>query len=290
MCGMSCVFMVVLVRYAEIGIKGKNRDRFEKILVSNIESCLKSNNVPFTKVKRAYGRLIVETDDECNCLRAVFGIASFSKAINAGKTVDETASVAKKLVENLSENDSFRVSCQRLDKKFPLKSSEFCAKLGEKLRQSTKARVKMKNPTVDVQTEIISGEIYLLTSRVEGAGGMPVGCQGTVVALIEDHTSVVAALMIMKRGCNVVPAMMNDVDVSLLGKFSCGKEIRPVKISSVSELDGIVMKQNALGVVLNDTFKKTRAVSLKALVLRPLSAMDKMEIENERKKFERLVG
>ncbi|MEM4247075.1 MAG: THUMP domain-containing protein [Candidatus Woesearchaeota archaeon] len=282
--------MVVLVRYAEIGIKGKNRERFEKILVRNIESCLKSNDVAFTKVRRAYGRIIIETADECSCLRTVFGIASFSKAIKAGKTVDEAASIAKNLVEKLSENDSFRVSCQRLDKRFPLKSSEFCARLGEKLGQSTKAKVRLENPAVDVQTEIVGGEIYLLNGRVECAGGMPVGCQGDVVVAIEDDASVVAALMIMKRGCNVILAMMNDVDVGLLRKFSCGKEIRQIKISSVSELDDVIVKQKALAAVLNDAFNKTSAVSLKALVLRPLSGMDEKEIENERKKFERLAG
>ncbi len=282
--------MVVLVRYAEIGIKGKNREKFEKILVQNIESCLRANNVKFAKTRRAYGRIIVETDDECACLKMVFGIASFSRAINAGSTMEETAVFAKKLVEPLSEKDSFRIYCQRLDKKFPLKSNEMCSKLGDMLRKSTKAMVKMEKPTVEVALEIIDGIIYLLTGRIEGPGGMPVGCQGSAVALIEDDSSVVAALMVMKRGCEIIPAILNETDISLLNAFSSGREHKPERIKSVEDIDALAKKHQSPAVVLNDIFGENRDMLIDALVLRPLSCLGKKEAENERNKLEELAG
>ncbi len=283
------IIMAVLVRYDEIGIKGKNRPKFEKILVNNIESCLRANNVGYKKIKRAYGRIIIHTNDECVCLKRVFGIVSFSHAINTGSTIEETAVFAKKLVESLSENDSFKISCQRLDKKFVLKSNEVCVKLGSILGQATKAKVKMEKPSVEVSLEIIDGIIYVLTDRIEGCAGMPVGCQGVAVALIDDPASVVAALMVMKRGCTIIPAMLNDVDISLLKSFSCGKELITEKISSVNELGSVAIKHNAQAVVLNDNYDGIRDLS-GVLVLRPLCCLDNQEVENENKKYAGLAG
>ncbi len=274
--------MVVLVRYAEIGIKGKNRDKFEHALVACIERSLRKHDVKFSKVRRMYGRICIETDDPCPCLKHVFGIASFSFAIPTGKTIEEAFAASKQLVAKLSENDSFRVSCQRLDKKFALKSQEVCSKLGEMLRAVTKAKVKMEKQTVDVALEIIEGTIYLLTGRTEGPGGMPIGSEGKVIALIEDDSSVLAALLIMKRGCEIIPAMLKETDLSLLKEFACGQEIKPWHISAINEIDEIAEKRKALAVVINDTFEKIRSIDLKLLVLRPLSGLTGDEIANER--------
>lgn len=274
--------MAVFVRYAEIGIKGKNRDKFEIVLVRNIENCLKEHNISFTKIRTLYGRILVETEDECKCLTHVFGIASFSPATAVGNSVEDAFSAAKSLVSGLSKNDSFRVSCQRMDKTFPLKSQEVCAKLGEMLMGATNAKVRMENATVDVSLEIINGRIYLLSGRTEGAGGMPVGSQGKVIALIEDDASVIAALLVMKRGCTIVPAVLKESDISLLHEFSCGKELKPEHVSSISQLDAIVAKHNAQAVVVNDTFEKIRDTGLKSLILRPLSGFNREEIANER--------
>jgi thiamine biosynthesis protein ThiI len=274
--------MAVLVRYAEIGIKGKNRDKFEHALVAGIEHCLRRHNVKFSRVRRMYGRIFIETDDLCLCLKHVFGIASFSPAISVGRTMEDAFTASNPLVAKLSEKDSFRVSCQRLDKNFPMKSNEVCSKLGEMLRTATKAKVKMENATVDVAFEIIADTIYLLLGRTEGPGGMPIGSEGKVIALIEDESSVLAALMIMKRGCEIIPAMLKEIDLSLLEKFACGQEIKPWRISSINELDKITANHNALAVVINDTFEKIRNTSLKSLVLRPLSGLSQEEIKNER--------
>jgi len=273
--------MAVLVRYAEIGIKGRNRDKFELALVRNIENCLNEHKVSFTKIRALYGRILIETDDECKCLKHVFGIASFSPSIEAGNTIEDAFAASKHLVEKLSEKDSFRVSCQRMDKKFFLKSQEVCANLGKLLMDATKAKVKMVKSTVDVMLEIIDGKIYLLSGRTEGSGGMPMGSQGRVVALIEDSSSVLAALLVMKRGCIIVPAVLKDADLSLLNEFSCGNAVKPWKISAIEELDEIAEKHHAQAVVVNDTFEKIRETNLKSLVLRPLSGLSKEEIKNE---------
>ncbi|MEM4239935.1 MAG: THUMP domain-containing protein [Candidatus Woesearchaeota archaeon] len=280
--------MPVLVRYDEIGIKGKNRARFENVLVRNIEANLRSNNVKFSEVRRAYGRIIIETDESCSSLKKVFGISSFSQATNAGKTIDEAAAVAKKLVESLSENDSFRVSCQRLDKKFSLTSHQACSELGSRVARMTKAKVRMENPSVNIQLEIIDGNIYVLAGRIEGPGGMPVGCQGVAVALVEDDDSVTAALLVMKRGCKIIPAVIKNAGFALIRDFSPEKIVQ-WNIKSVSELDEVCRKQKSQAVVVNDSFGKFREIPVSAVVLRPLSGFSPQEIKNERKKIESLA-
>jgi adenylyl- and sulfurtransferase ThiI len=282
--------MVVLVRYSEIGIKGKNRARFEQALVANIEACLRGHSVAFNKVRRIYGRILIETDNACNYLRRVFGVASFSQALRAGTTIEETAKIADSLVASLTAADSFRVSCQRLDKNFPLTSQQVCAQLGEKLLTLTKAKVKLQQPTVDIALEILDGAIYILMSRVEGPGGMPVGSQGTALALIEDETSVFAALLVMKRGCTITPVMLNEVDISMLKEFSCGLPMQTERVTAIGELNALVEKHAAQAIVINDYFEHVRQIDLNALVLRPLSGFKGEEVTNARKYFVDLLA
>lgn len=282
--------MVVIIRYAEIGIKGKNREKFELSLIKNIEACLRTHQIHFENVRRTYGRILIETNDSCSCLRHVFGIASFSQSIRAGTTVDEAFISAHPFVALLAESDSFRVSCQRLDKKFPLTSQELCAQLGEKLMTVTKAKVKMKQATIDVKCEIIDGFIYVLTNRAEGIGGMPTGSQGKVIALIENNASILAALLIMKRGCAVVPALLNQNDHSLLKAYAHQHWIESEHINSIQELDAYAIKHYASAIVINDAVEHIREIGLKTLILRPLIAYTDEDIANELKKFQCLFA
>lgn len=282
--------MTILVRYAEIGIKGKNREKFERALAQNIEACLRTHRIAFSGVRRIYGRIIIDTENPCAVLRHVFGIASFSQAIPAGKTIDEVAAAAKPLVASLTEHDSFRITCQRLDKAFPLGSRDICVQLGDRLRAMTKAKVRMANPTVEVMLEVVNGIIYVLFSRTEGPGGMPVGSQGTVLALIEDDASVLAALLVMKRGCAIIPAVLQETDLSMLKAFAEQHWREPVKVAALDQLDAAVAQQRADAIVVNDALGSLRPIRLNALVLRPLSGMTPEEVARERQSFADLLA
>ena len=77
-----------IVRYSEIGLKGKNRIKFEKKLMNNIRSCLDRNKIIFSDIKKVFGRIIINGIESCNSLNCVFGISSFSFAVNAGNDMD----------------------------------------------------------------------------------------------------------------------------------------------------------------------------------------------------------
>jgi thiamine biosynthesis protein ThiI len=282
--------MVILVRYAEIGIKGKNRSLFERALAQNIEACLRAHSIPFARVRRMFGRIFIETDNPCAPLRHVFGIASFSHAIPAGASIADAAKAAQPLIATLTGQDSFRVSCQRLDKTFALTSHDVCVQLGAELAKRTKAKVKMTNPSVNVEIEIIEGQLHVLTSRTEGPGGMPVGSQGKVIALIENDASVLAALLIMKRGCIIIPALLKNTDLSLLKGFAESHWNEPQPIAALNELDALAAQHRAHAVVVNDTLAAPREIPLNALTLRPLSVHTIEEITHERQSFAHMLA
>ncbi|MBW3006004.1 tRNA 4-thiouridine(8) synthase ThiI, partial [Candidatus Woesearchaeota archaeon] len=80
---------MIIIRFAEIGLKGKNRIFFEKALMRNIQACLDKNNINYKNITRLMGRILVVADDPCDCLACVFGIASFSYAVNAGFNMEQ---------------------------------------------------------------------------------------------------------------------------------------------------------------------------------------------------------
>ncbi len=127
----------VLVRYAEIGIKGNNRAGFEAQLIHNIRACLVAHNIHFDQILRSSGRIIITTKEDCSVLGEVFGIASWSAAINAGKNIESLFSVVKEFID--LKGNSNKVARTRVDKRFPIDSMTINCQLGDLLCKATGA-------------------------------------------------------------------------------------------------------------------------------------------------------
>jgi adenylyl- and sulfurtransferase ThiI len=266
--------MTTIVRYAEIGLKGKNRVSFEKRLVENIEKCLKHYNIVFEKITRPRGRILVHTDDSCKQLSLVFGIASFSNA-KVFDSFDEIADFAASLVKG----KTFCVRCQRLDKSYSKNSSEVEREIGAKIVEKTGAKVKLKNPDIEVGIEIIDGKLYVFTEKNRGLGGMPVGSQGKVVVFVDKPEANIAGLLMMKRGCLPIIAKMKDIDVSLLKEFMPGLNIEEKSVDKIEE--ALALAEKVRGMVIADTIDKITKIETDVLVLRPLLTVDIQEIKND---------
>jgi len=207
------IFDSVLIRYGEIGLKGKNRSIFEKKLVENIKFHMKKRGIKYKKIERVIGRIIIygryELDDIIH-LKNVFGIVSFSPAIKteATKNLKKITEISLKLAkENKTEN--FKIETQRLDKTFPLNSMQINEKVGKIVCKRTGMKVKLDNPGLTIGIEIIKKgkkcSAYIFKDRIAGYVGLPVGIEGKVVCLISGGIdSPVAAWMMMKRGCAVI--------------------------------------------------------------------------------------
>ncbi|MBN1644496.1 hypothetical protein JW851_00450 [Candidatus Woesearchaeota archaeon] len=279
----------VIVRYSEIGLKGKNRIVFEKKLMNNIRSCLNRNKINFSVIKKPMGRILIPEIDSVKPLNCVFGISSFSEAINAGFDIDKVKQTALSLIKDGLDGKSFYVSCQRLDKRFPVKSVDFAKELGEYIYEKTKAKVSFKKPGITLYAEIIDGFVYLFTEKKKGCGGLPLGIEGNIVALVEDESSLLAALLMMRRGCSVFCVAKKEFDISLLKRYVYGSRVELKILKTDNEINEFAEKVNAKAIVVADTFESIEEYDFNIPVYRPLSAFSKEQIEEKLDEFRKRV-
>ncbi len=199
---------VLLVRYAEIHLKGLNRPFFEKLLVDRIKQAL---NPVHANVEREQGRIFVygipeEQIDECvERLKRVFGVHSISVARCVEKNweaIREAAIAETKAFAENAPTPTFKCFARRSDKRFPMTSEEICRELGHELLEAyPNLRVDVHKPVLPVTVEIRQNSAFVLSGEILGAGGMPVGSNGKAMLLISGGIdSPVAGYMIAKRG------------------------------------------------------------------------------------------
>ncbi len=199
---------VLLVRYAEIHLKGLNRPYFERSLMQRISLALRPLAV---RVVREQGRVFVfgipaeGMNGAADKLTRVFGIHSVSPALAVEKDWDAMAAAAKTLVGGRIEGmdaASFKVVARRADKRFFMHSQDICREMGGLLLEAfEKLRVDVHDPDFYVGVEVRQDQAFLYAEERMGAGGMPVGTNGHAMLLISGGIdSPVAGHMIAKRG------------------------------------------------------------------------------------------
>ena len=202
------MYKAFLIKYGEIGTKGKNRYIFEDMLVKQIRHALKKieGSVHVTKEN---GRIYVEAtsdfDDEeaMEALQKVFGILWICPMIQIeDKGFDD---LAEKTIEHLktvykNKPMTFKVNARRARKNYPLDSMEINMELGAKILDAIpEMTVDVHNPDIYVCVEI-RNKINIYTSFVPGPGGMPVGTNGKAMLLLSGGIdSPVAGYMVAKR-------------------------------------------------------------------------------------------
>lgn len=201
---------VLLVRYAEIHLKGLNRPYFERALMSAIKKALKPQEV---EVVREQGRIFVfglteeSLPEAADRLTRVFGIHSVSPTYSVEKDWDAIQSAATTLMDETLKAEkpgkhTFKVFAKRADKRFPMRSEEICKELGHVLLQAFDTlSVDVHEPEIKVGCEIRQERAFVYVRELPGAGGMPVGTSGKAMLLISGGIdSPVAGHMIAKRG------------------------------------------------------------------------------------------
>ena len=206
------MFKAFLVKYAEIGIKGKNRYMFEDALIRQMEYVLKDVEGTF-KVSKEQGRIYVQTEGEFDyeealeALKRVFGIAFICPVvIKEDGGFDKLAEDVLEYVDQVytDKNKTFKVHVRRAKKTYPGTSMELNAKLGEKiLEKYPQMRVDVHEPEVLLTIEIRE-KIYIYSESIPGPGGMPIGTNGKAMLLLSGGIdSPVAGYMIAKRGVKI---------------------------------------------------------------------------------------
>lgn len=203
------MYQAFLIKYAEIGVKGKNRYVFENALRDQIKFVLRFVEGEF-QVTKEQGRIYVEVkgtydyEETVETLKKVFGIWSICPVVIIDTTewTELTKSVGD-YVEAVyeSKNFTFKVEAKRGDKNYPMKSPEICMEMGAYLLERfPELKVDVHKPQERIYVEV-RNKAYVYSKMIPGPGGMPVGTAGKAMLLLSGGIdSPVAGYMIAKRG------------------------------------------------------------------------------------------
>lgn len=199
---------VLLIRYGEIGLKGRNRRFFIDTLVRNL-AVLAGRPA---QIRPHFGRVLMplagEDPELVDRVRRAFGVVSVSPALQVPSQLDAIVEAASAATgRHLARRDaaSFQVNTRRADKRFPLSSVEVNVAVGRHLQDAYGLRVHLDAPDLVVSVEIRDLS-YVYTEILSGPGGLPVGTGGRAVSLLSGGIdSPVATWMAAKRGLEVIP-------------------------------------------------------------------------------------
>ena len=198
-----------LIKYAEIGLKGKNRYLFENALKDRISASLRKCEGNFI-VKKEQGRIFVEAisefdyEETVEAIQKVFGVFGICPVLviedKSFENICEEA--AKYIKEEYGDRElTFKVFAKRGDKQYPILSPDICAKLGEYIiEKCPNMKVDLHQPQEKIYIEV-RNKAYVYFKIIQGPGGMPVGTNGKAMLLLSGGIdSPVAGYMIAKRG------------------------------------------------------------------------------------------
>ena len=194
------MFDLILIRFGELSLKGKNKMDFVYQLAKNIsEIC----QISQAKMQINIDRIFIPYDDNSlEKLNYVFGISSFSPVYKIAtnlKTIEEQ--ILKLTPNNIK---TFKINSRRNWKQFELNSIELNHHLGSHVIKNLGLKVDVKNPDSEINIEIHQAFTYLFFEKYPGLNGLPVGSSGSVLHLISGGIdSPVAAYQLMKRGVKV---------------------------------------------------------------------------------------
>jgi thiamine biosynthesis protein ThiI len=198
-----------ILHYHEISLKRGNRPLFLRHLQQNVLRAI--SDLGPVRLQQLPGRIMLDLSRHPDPARLrerlarVSGVANFSLALRTGVSREALRAAVEQAIEGRTFG-SFRITARRAFKTFPMTSVELNRDLGAHvLSLRPGCRVSLEHAELDVRVEVLPGEAFVYADRDEGAGGLPVGASGTVVALLSGGIdSPVAAWRLMKRGCRVV--------------------------------------------------------------------------------------
>ena len=267
----------VLVRYGEISLKSQDiRSRMTNRLCSNINSVLKDRDIEGI-VKNKWSRIFV--DDIKKPGKVVDAVADVPGVVSASpcRVTDPDMESIRKSLRKLAEGmdfSSFRVTARRAGEKeaHPFTSQDIEREGGSAVMSSEEGlEVDLEDFDQEFFVECRKDRAFIFSEKVEGPGGLPVGSEGKVVALISGgHDSPVAAYSMMKRGCEIVPVYISmgeysgiDHEIRAMETLKALKKFHPegdwdMRIVEAGEYVGRMM----------DELRNTRMVSFRRFMFR----------------------
>lgn len=230
---------VVIVRYGELALKSPGvRNWYEKILMKNIAAMLDSKNIPYSLMRREWGRIFIETTDPraAGAAADVFGVVSTSSALITEPNLESTAETCAFLGKDLiREGESFAIRARRSGN-HSFSSADIGRTCGDAVwemleKEEKHPRVNLSSPDKEIFVEMRQDLAYVYLETVKGVGGLPLGTQGNMVVLMSGGLdSPVAAWLMMKRGVMITPVYCNTSpyaeDAARERAFDCIRQLQ----------------------------------------------------------------
>jgi thiamine biosynthesis protein ThiI len=200
---------VIVLHHHEIVLKGANRGFFERQLAKNLRRALAGIIAP-ERIQGKFGRTVIALDGDepseeiARRLATVFGLAKICTGVRVEADLEEIGGAAEAILEGVPFS-TIRVDARRVDKNFPLNSMGINAAVGARLCSRYGVRANLTSPDATIHIALADRCAYVYRSKVNGAGGLPVGVSGKVIGLLSaGFDSPVACWRLMKRGATVV--------------------------------------------------------------------------------------
>lgn len=202
---------VVIVRLGELTLKGRNRYRFERRVLEQLEPLRLT--YPSVRFVLEFGRIHIELngapyDAAVDCLNRIFGLASYSPAVKTELDLEAIRSAALEQMKELEAEEAvktFKVAAKRSNKKFPYDSRELPHLVGSHvLRNTERWSVDVHKPDTTLWVDIRDKEAYVFTEIIRGSGGYPLGTNGKGLLMLSGGIdSPVAGWLSMRMGLDM---------------------------------------------------------------------------------------
>lgn len=266
------MYNIAIVKYGEIGVKGKNRYIFENKLIKNVKNMLA--HIGKFNVYKEYGRIYVDLgeyaedyEEVLEEIKKVFGVVGVCPGIRAEKDYDKLKQLALQLLEEKIEegSESFKVTSRRGDKSLELTSQEMSKDIAGFLVYNVKDRIKVdvRNPQTTIHCEYRQNHVMVYSDTVPGYGGLPVGTNGRAMSLLSGGIdSPVASWMVAKRGVEIEAIHFHSYPFTseksqekvrdlaqILAKY-CGKvRLHKVNILEIQKAIGVSCKEEEMTII-----------------------------------------
>ncbi|MCX6816834.1 MAG: tRNA 4-thiouridine(8) synthase ThiI [Candidatus Beckwithbacteria bacterium] len=213
----------ILVRYAEIGLKGGNRPFFENRLITNIKIALKNPSLQIIKGQKQI--MISGENIDLDKLKNVFGIAWFAPVQESTNNLESISKIALQMAVS---KKTFSVRAHR----------HLEVAIGDVIRTKKKIKVDLSHPQQTIYITEFNNQTLIFNQKIPGPGGLPVATSGKVLSLLSGgFDSIAASYLLAKRGA--------QVDFLHFHVFPDSKTVLQSKIKTiVDKLSGLTLSQN----------------------------------------------
>ncbi len=283
----------ILIRVGELALKSDQVQRkWFRILLENIHAGLKQAGIDY-RLEVNPNRIFVfsqKIPEAISTLRKIFGIVSLSPVWQCHSELAEIRLLATDIAEQvlkLNEKKSFAIRARRAGH-HKFSSKLIAEEAGAAVKRITNAKVNLSNPEFEIEIECRSRNTYIFTEKISAVGGLPLGTGGKVLALLENEEGAFAALMIAKRGCEIVLLAKSFEPVEIVKIFYIGRELELFATKNFSELEEILEQKKINCIVAGEKISKKIEKLLNEkniLILQPLEGLSAAEKFQQTAKF-----